>query len=110
MNGASEKSTNEIRMIAEDVVSKHAEICEVKRDNLARQLADLTAQVKSNATTVASLLTTIATMSATVTPLCQTVKEHSGAIEKLNGRPAVWAAIGAALPTLLGVLLWWFSK
>ena len=104
------KSTNEIRMIAADVVHQQTAVCEARRDNLDDKLKELAETVKANAVAIAALTTSVATMSATVTPLCATVKEHNGDIEELKGRPAIWAAIGAAIPTLLGVLLWWFSK
>jgi len=104
------KSTNDIRMIALDVTRQQAEVCQARRDNIDKQLSALTETVKSNATAISALTTTVATLSATVGPLGSTIKEHEGEIERLKGRPAVWAALGAALPTLLGVLLWWFSK
>jgi hypothetical protein len=104
------KSTNDVRLIAQDVARQQAQVCDVKRENLEQQLQALAETVKANAEAIASLTTTTTLVSATVTPLAVQVRNHGSSIEKLKGRPAVWAAIGAALPTLLGVLLWWFSK
>lgn len=104
------KSTNDIRLIAQDVARQQAEVCAVRRENLGQQLEVLTETARTNTENISELTLALASLTATVTPVVSTVKEHIGAIEKLKGRPTVWAAIGAALPTLLGVLLWWFSR
>jgi hypothetical protein len=105
-----EKSTDQIRMIAQSETRRQAEVCAARRDHLTEKLEELAEAVKENVRAIASLTLSTSTLSATVVPMVVTVKEHSSIIEKLKGRPAVWAAIVAALPTLLGVLLWWFSR
>ena len=105
-----DKSTSEVRMISAEVVKGQARVCEVQRAAMDDRLDQLTETVKANATAIAALTTNMATMTATVTPMCATVKEHASAIEKLKGRPAVWAAIGASIPVLLTVLLWWLTN
>ena len=118
------KSTSEIRMIAEGAIHSQAALCDARRDNLELQLSALARAVGANASTVeanASAVATLTTNIATLTVLVQAqetarkaqeteIRLHSAAIEKLKGPPAVWAALGAALPTLLGVLLWFFSR
>ena len=104
------RSTNEIRLIAQDVTRQQAEVCGARRDALTQQMTTLFETVKSNAASVASLTVAVTSLVTTVTPLAVTARENAVAIAKLKGRPAAWAAIGAALPTLLGVLLWWFSR
>lgn len=105
-----ERSTNDIRMIAQEVVVQQERLCAARREGLEKMLEALATTVGHNAEAIAKLTTTVATTAVTLTPLAAKVQAHGSAIEKLKGRPAVWAAIGAALPTLLGVLLWWFSK
>lgn len=105
-----DKSTNDIRMIATEVVRQQASVCDVRRESLEEKIAALADTVKRNAEAIASLTLSAATLTATITSLPGMVRANESAIEKLKGRPAVWAAIGAALPTLLGVLLWWFGR
>jgi len=104
------KSTNDIRLIAQEVVHQQSEVCQARRENIMQQLESMAEMSKANMENISILTTTVATLSATVQPVVLTAKENASTIERLKGRPAVWAAIGAALPTLLGVLLWWFSK
>jgi hypothetical protein len=104
------KSTNDIRLIAQDVTNQRGELCDARRENLQTQLEAVAETAKANTDNITSLTLAVTSLTATVTPVVTTVKENSSAIEKLKGRPAAWAAIGAATPTLLGVALWWFSK
>lgn len=83
------KSTNDIRMIASEVTHQQAEVCEAKRTNLESQLA-------SNAEAIAALTLTVNTLVTNVAVL--------------KGHPGAWAAIGAAVPVVLALALWWFSK
>lgn len=104
------KSTNDIRMIAQEVAHQQEEVCEARRDNLNEKLVDLTDTVRSNAKAISDLTNTVTVLATTIKTLPEDVKANQTAISRLQGRPATWAAIGAALPTLLGVLLWWFSR
>ncbi len=111
------KSTNDIRLIAQDVVHQQSEVCAARRDNLADKLASISTTVSANATAIGALTQAVAALTATTSAISETQDRHDakigvikGSVAKLQGRPAAWAAIGAALPTLLGVLLWWFSK
>jgi hypothetical protein len=81
------KSTNDIRLIAQGVAHQQAEVCEARRDNLTDKLAALTVTVNANAVAITTLTANIAILTA-----------------------AIWAAIGAGVPVLLAVLLWWLSK
>jgi hypothetical protein len=104
------KSTNDIRLIAVDVAEQQARVCDARRERIEDRQTALTDTVRSNAASITALTSTVASLAATVLPLPENVKTNTNEIARLKGRPAVWAAVGATLPVLLGVLLWWFSK
>jgi len=111
------KSTNDIRLIAQDVVAQQERVCQVKQGGFDKILNSLAETVQANSKAISDLTRTVAVLAKTVEPLPKAIeaneteiKANASEITRLNGRPAVWAALGAALPTLLGVLLWWFSK
>ena len=90
------KSTNDVRMIALETTRQQSEVCAAKCENLEDKLRALERATASNAASITSLTTSVATMATNVAIL--------------KGRPGVWAFIGGAIPGLLTVLLWWFSR
>lgn len=115
------KSTNDIRLIAQEAARQQAEVCQARRDNLADKLAALAETVGANATSIAALTQTVSSLAATVAPLPGSIKESNVEVSelktnvtKLKGRPAVWALIGSAIgsgvPIALGLLLWWMNR
>jgi hypothetical protein len=114
---ATEKSTTEIRMIAQDVVANQERVCRVTQSHLEATVSTLAETVQANSKAISDLTRTVAVLAETIKPLPKAIQDNEAGIKgnvaditRLKGRPAVWAALGAALPTLLGVLLWWFSK
>lgn len=90
------KSTSEIQMIATGVVGSQVKVCDAKRENTEDKIAANAAAVGANAAAIAENNVQIAALTTKVAVL--------------KGHPGMWAAIGAGTPTLLAVLLWWFSK
>ncbi len=112
-----EKSTNDIRLIAQDVTRQQAEVCEVKRARIDDQLKALAATGEANARTVGSLSEAVARLTVTVTSLAGTVATHSTSIATHDTKLAVQdvrlalsAAVGGSLP-VIAILAWqWFSN
>ena len=67
------KSTNDVRMIAQDVTRTQAEICEARRGRLDDRQAVLVAATAANARAVAALSEAVAALTVTVTQLASTV-------------------------------------
>jgi len=53
------KNTSAIRMIAQDVVEQHAQVCRVKMDNIETQVGKLTEAISSLTRTVHQLTTEV---------------------------------------------------
>lgn len=109
------KSTNDIRMIAAEVVAQRDELCEVKRQGLDDRAREGIEMARENATSIAQLTTTVATLATTVTSIDRTAKANTlnidsnqSAIAKLKGRHtiivALAAALGAAAPIIVDIL------
>lgn len=100
-----EKSTNDIRMIAQDVTHQQAQVCEARRDNLEDKLQTISDTVSANVTAIAALTQTVTTLAASV-------RSHDEDIKKL--RPAFWtfvgSAVGSAVPIVVGLLFWLMSR
>jgi hypothetical protein len=63
-----------------------------------------------NAASIAELTSALAVLVSTVTPLGADVSMNSADIKTLMRRPVWVTAIVAIIPSLLTVLLWWFSR
>jgi hypothetical protein len=115
------KSTNDIRLIAQEAARQQAEVCEARRENLADKLSTLTETVSANATSIAALTQAIAALATTAQATAKTadgnevdIGELKTNVTQLKGRPAIWALIGSAIgsgvPIALGLLLWWMNR
>ena len=67
------KSTNDMRMIAQDVIGPQVKICEARRDRIDDKQVMLAAATAANARAVASLSEAVAALTVTVTQLASTV-------------------------------------
>jgi hypothetical protein len=115
------KSTDGIRLIAQDAIRQQEQVCQARRDNLADKLTTLAEAVSANATSIAALTQTVAVLATTVQATAKTADANETDIDvlktsvtKLKGRPAIWALIGSAIgsgvPIAVGLLLWWMSN
>ena len=99
------KSTNDVRMIAQDVTRTQSEICDARRGRLDDKQVLLAAATASNARAVASLSEAVAALTVTVTQLASTVAAQAATnatqearLGKLETQQAVFAVkIGAAV-------------
>jgi hypothetical protein len=111
------KSTNDVRLIAQDVTVQQSKICNERWARIDDRLKALAATGEANARTVGALSESVTALTVTVTQLATTVATHSTAIADhetklavLGVRLAISAAVGGSLPVIV-VLAWqWFSN
>ena len=89
------KSTNDVRMIAQDVTRTQAEICEARRDRIDDKQVLLASATAANARAVASLSEAVSALTVTVTQLASTVATQAAT-------DATQAAINATQEARLG--------
>ena len=105
--------TTKMRLVAQDVIRTQAELCASKRENLIDKMITLTATVTANASAITALTASVTALLAVMshvdsnTDEIDTLKEN---VTRLKSRPALWNAVALAIPALIGVLLWWFSR
>ena len=93
-------STNQVRIIAQDVTHQQAEVCAAKRENLEDKLVALAVVGTTNAAAIASLTSAVAALTTSVTT----------SIAVLKVRLAISAAVGTSLPLVAFVVWEWFSN
>ena len=110
-------NSDDIRQIAREMTDQQGEVCDAKRANLIYRYESLASIVQANATAISALTSSIVELTTAIGPLAARMQISSNdmaelrkEITELKTRPAVAAAIAAAVPVLLGVLLWWFSR
>lgn len=118
---ADAKTTNDVRMIAQDVARQQAEVCSARRDSLDDKLKTISDTVSANSTAIAALTQTVTTLAATVQANTKATDEHDRSIgvlkldvQKLKSQPALLAvvgsAIGSAVPIIVGLLFWLMNR
>jgi len=91
------KSTNDVRMIAQDVMIPQIKICEARRDRIDDRQASLASATAANARAVAALSEAVAALTVTVTQLASTVASQAAT-------DATQAAVNAKQEMRLGKL------
>ena len=108
------RSTNDVRLIAQDVTRQQAAVCAERRGRTGDKLAALTAATEANARVVATLSEAVATLTATVTQVAATVAaqsavnsaqeaklaDHETRLAVLGVRVTIAAIIGGSLPQI----------
>ena len=114
-DSVAEKSTNETRLIAQDVTRQQAQVCEARRDRLDDKLAALAIATADNTQALEELSKSVASLSATVTSLAATVayqsstlasqgakiSDHDTRLAVMTIRVSVAAIIGGSLPAIV---------
>ena len=99
MNTAASDTTR-FRIIAREVVADQERVCAVQMKNIEDKLDGVIEDVATVKKDVGLIKTAF----------IKDINQIKTEVAVLKSRPAIWAAIGAATPVILGFLLWWLSK
>ena len=91
-----DRTTDEVKMLAHEVVHQQSELCDAKRDYLRLKDTELERAVAANVSAIGVLMTAVATLTTNVAVI--------------KGRPGIYAFFGGMVPGLLAVILWWLSR
>ena len=109
------KSTNDVRMIAQEATAAQSRVCDVQRGRLDDRLSMLSKATEENSKSVDEISRSVASLSATVTQLAATVayqsttlaaqgakiSDHDTRLAVMTVRVSIAAVIGGSLPSIV---------